>query len=301
MPDVQSLIDQLWDFTNASASEVRFLEAIRSTHDPAHALELQTQVARARGLCEAYTDGHCTLDAAESALAELGDDARFAPARVRCLLERGRLFNSSNQRAKAVPLFEQAFNSARRINNDHLAIDAAHMIAIVHDLDGRAAEAMEWNGRALRMAEQSSQPRARQWRGSLHNNIGWTLHARGDFATALTHFEDALRCRREQGEMRDTRIAIWCVARCLRSLGRCREALLMQQSLADEIHQAGAKEDGFILEELGECFLALDRRQEAAAHFLRALEVLSQDEPFAQREAARLARLSSLARRHTGC
>ena len=49
--------------------------------------------------------------------------------------------------------FEAAHAKAIAAKLDHLTVDAAHMIAIVKGAQGLAQEALEWNHRALRLAE----------------------------------------------------------------------------------------------------------------------------------------------------
>jgi tetratricopeptide (TPR) repeat protein len=164
------------------------------------------------------------------------------------------------------------------------------MLAIVstgHD------EQMGWNLRALELAESSPAPRARRWRGSLYNNIGWTQHDAGRYDEALETFYKALRFREEQGTASDIRVARWCVARTLRSLARYDEALAIQRDLLHEMEQSG-EPDGYEHEELGELLLALDREDEARGHFARAHALLSQDPWPAANEGARLQRLKDL-------
>jgi len=292
--DLQSLIDSFWDFSNPSLSESRFREAADRVPESNTRLELLTQIARAQGLQRRIEEAHATLDAVERNLLPHEAEPSFDDARTRLHLERGRIFNSVNRRDKALPLFDRAFMVARDSGNDHLAIDAAHMIAIVHGASNRATEAMTWNRRALDLADSSTQPRARQWCASLHNNIGWTLHDAGDAAAALPHFQRALDCWIELGKAGDIRIARWCIARCLRSLGRINEALGIQRELLNEATAAGSS-DGFIHEELAECLLALGRAEEARPHFAHAHGLLSSDENLAESQPARLQRLAQLA------
>lgn len=295
MTDTQQLIDQLWDFDDPAASESRFRQAADHAPNQAVRLELLTQVARSQGLQRRFDDAHRTLDEVGAAIASTTPPSHGTAIEARSLLERGRVLNSSGARDQALGLFEQAFDAARRIGDDHLAADAAHMIAIVHDAQRRPEDALEWNTRALRIAESSSQARARQWRGSLHNNIGWTLHDRGDFAAALAHFERALACRVEAGDPREIRIARWCIARCLRSLGRIEQALKIQRQLLGDLESRGKTADGYVHEELGECLLALGLQAEATPHFHLAHQALSQDADLMQREPARIERLRRLA------
>jgi tetratricopeptide (TPR) repeat protein len=282
-------IQSLWDYNDPAASESRLREALsaaRAVGEHRYAIELMTQVARAQGLQRRFDDALATLAAAEAESVAADDPA---PACVRMLLERGRILNSSGQSAAAGPLFVQAWELATNAGIDGLAVDAAHMIAIV---DG--PNALTWNEKSLALAKSSADPDARRWMGSLHNNIGWTYHGQGSYATAMEHFEAALIHRVEQGKLEEIRVAQWCIARCRRSLGQLDEALKIQRELERTL-PAPEKPDGYVLEEIAECLHALGRPDEAQPYFRRAHEILSPDAWLAEAEPKRIARLERLA------
>jgi Flp pilus assembly protein TadD len=106
---------------------------------------------------------------------------------------------------------------------------------------------------------------------------------------ALAFFEDAIAFRKEQGEADEIRVAEWCFARTLRSLGRHEEALAIQQRLESE-----GTEDGFVAEELGELLTLLGRKAEARPKFARAHELLSKDPGLQRDEPERVDRLRRL-------
>lgn len=279
--------DRLWNYDEPRETEQALrtlLPQARDSRNTAYLTELLTQIARAQGLQHAFAAAHQTLDEAEALL-----PSNLPRPRVRYLLERGRVFNSSGHKAQARDLILHAWQLAGEQGLDFYAVDAAHMLAIVEP----PRRQLEWNLRALDLAERSADARARNWRGSLHNNIGWTHHDQGRYEEALSHFRLALACRQEQGQAREVRIANWCVARALRSLGRVEEALELQRDLLVQCQAAGDA-DGFISEELGECLLALGQGDEARGHFARAYAVLSQDPWLAAGDAARLQRLKEL-------
>jgi tetratricopeptide (TPR) repeat protein len=279
--------DNLWNYDDPAATERQFrqlLPSAESKGDKSYLAQLLTQIARAQGLQHRFDDAHQTLDLAA---ALLSDDLQTA--RVRYLLEQGRVFNSSGKPDQARPLFQQAWELAQTLHEDFYAVDAAHMMAIVEPSESQ----MEWNLKALALAESSPQSRAHKWLGSLYNNIGWTYHDAGQYDEALSVFEKALRYREEQGEPTTIRIAKWCIARTIRSLGRTQEALDQQRALLAE-HQATGTKDGYVNEEIGECLLALGRADESRPYFAQAYAVLSQYAWLAENEAARLARLKSL-------
>lgn len=119
------------------------------------------------------------------------------------------------------------------------------MVAIV----APASEQDELNRRALLMASSATDQRARQWRASLLNNMGWTAFERGDYSDALSLFDDALAARLELGKVADIQVARWSIARTLRAMGRTDEALAIQQALAEEHHSAGTA-DPYVDEEI---------------------------------------------------
>ena len=281
-----SRFDELWDFGDPAATEARFRELLpRAKSDRALALQIRTQIARTLGLQKKWSEAHAMLDDVEAELPSAPDVVR-----VRWLLERGRVLNSSGERERAGPLFREAWRLARAAGEDGFAVDAAHMVAIVEE-----REAIEWNERALALARGSPDPRARKWRGSLLNNLGWARHDRGDHEAALALFEEALAAREEQADRRAIRVARWCVARAKRSLGRTAEALAEQEELLRELDADGAR-DGFVNEEIAECLHALGREEDARPFFASAWEELSRDPWLLDTEPGRLARLKELGR-----
>lgn len=284
--DLASELDGQWDFGDVAESERRFRTLLeRVAGDPEAEAVVSTQIARALGLQRRFDEAHAILDEVERLPA-----ARGARAFVRLSLERGRLFNSARDPDRARPCFAAAWERAQSAGEVALAVDAAHMLGNVEpDAEIQAT----WNERALALAEAGDDPLARRWRGPLLNNLGWARHAAGRFDEALIVFERALAAHEERGDPGRIRIARWCVARCLRSLGRTEEALAAQRALEADCAAAGVP-DGFVFEELGECLLALGRPDEARPWFRRAHEELAQDLGLAEAEPGRLARLREL-------
>ena len=283
LPDILGL----WDYNDPAGTESKLLAVLAkavASDDWGYHAELLTQIARAQGLQRQFDEAHATLDRADAMI-----DSDMRRAKVRLLVERGRVFNSSGSADKAKPLFVEAWELASGEGIDGLAVDAAHMVAVIESGD----EAITWSHKALDLANSSSDPDAQRWTGSLCNNIGWSHHSNGEYDKALIYFEQALQHRRAQGKADDIRIARWCIARCLRSLDRVEEALAVQRELEQQIAEI-ENPDGYVYEELAECLYALGRTDEARAHFLRAHELLSKNAWFVEGEATRLARLAML-------
>lgn len=278
-------IETFWEYADPAASEARFRAALPSATGDEQ-LELLTQIARTYSLRGQFAEAHATLDRLQPQLAQAGPRPR-----IREGLERGRTFNSSGEKDLARAEFLRAWQVALAANESGLAVDAAHMLAIVN---AGQAEALSWYQRGLTLARASTDPKAQGLIAALLNNAAWDLHDSGRPAEALPMFEQALAAWTARQRPRQIQIARWSVARCLRSLGRYAEALAQQQALEAE-HRAAGDSDGYVLEEIAENLTALGRAVEAQPYFRRAAEALSQDEWFVKHEPARLARLQRLA------
>lgn len=279
--------DTLWDYDHPAQTEAAFRALLPQAHasgNRAYTLELLTQLARTQGLQRDFAAAHETLDQAQALLT-----AELSRASVRYLLERGRVLNSSGHPEEARPLFELAWEQGLACHEDFHTIDAAHMVAIVAPPE----EQLEWTCKGLALVERTTDARARTWGGSLYNNIGWAYHAQAQYHHALEAFQRALAWRHIQGDPREIRIAEWCIARTLRSLGQVEEALRMQQALQEAWRSLGGSA-GYVEEELGECLLTLERPAEARPYFAQAYVKLSHDPWLVATEPARLERLKGL-------
>jgi tetratricopeptide (TPR) repeat protein len=285
-------IDKLWDFNNPAETEQKFRELVpkaESSGDANYVLELQTQIARTQGLQRKFDDAHKTLDAVRAALDMLRDTS--VRASLRYELERGRILNSSDRKSESIPHFERALELGTQMKDDVLAIDAAHMLGIATTGD----VALEWNERAVRMAEASSNPRAKGWLGALYNNIGWTYHDMGKYEVALNYFERDLKWYEERKLENQSRIARWSIAKMHRLLGDPKRAFDEQKGILAEIEAKDVDPDGYVFEELGECSLALDRDEAEWKGYLRkAYDLLSKDEWSVANELKKHERLKEL-------
>lgn len=275
--------DAQWDYDHPDSTEARFraiLPDARRAGDADYLAQLLTQIARAEGLQMKFDEAGRTLGEAEAILTE-----REPVGRVRLLLERGRVLNSSKRPEESKPYFVKAWDLARSVRADGFAVDAAHMLGIVEPGDS----SVTWNRTAIEYAEKSADPKARRWLGSLYNNLGWTYHEKGELETALDLFQKALTERVAEGKPGRIHHARWCVARALRSLGRFQEALTAQEAMRAE-GESGHDPDGYVEEEIGECLMALGREKDATSHFAAAYRLLESD-PWLQRdESERLER-----------
>jgi tetratricopeptide (TPR) repeat protein len=251
----------LWDFDDLAATEDRLRAQLeRETSDSGRA-EVLTQLARVEGLRGRFDECDTLLDAA----AELGG------AEARVLLERGRRERSSGRPGAGLAQFEQAFERARASGDAVIAVDAAHMLAIVGD--GEA-----WTARGIEIASSSSDPGVRYWLGPLYNNLGWSRYEADDAAGALQAFELALAAReRDDRRPHEVEIARYAVGKTLRALGRADEAAATLEQSVAWADEAGV-DAPYFHEELAEDYAALGRAAEAQEQARRALALIADDD-----------------------
>ncbi|HEX4055701.1 MAG TPA: hypothetical protein VHX86_15665 [Tepidisphaeraceae bacterium] len=283
LPDLKSL----WDFRDPAGTERKFREILpRAPSDPAYHAELLTQIARTHSLRNQFAEAHALLDTAESLLTP---DAHRA--RVQCLLERGRTYNSAENPKAALPLFESAYHLAAEQRLEFLAVDAAHMIAIAHpDPD----EQLRWNLRTIEAVESSADEALKSWLGPLYNNAGWTCHDRGDYERSLEFLEKARFHHDQHGDAKAKFVARWSIAKLLRLNRRWDEAMEIQKALESDMTKRNDL-DGFVFEELAELSLEHNDPQTARDYFHKAYVLLEKVDWLAQGEPGRLNRMKNLA------
>jgi tetratricopeptide (TPR) repeat protein len=197
----QKTLDQLWNFDDPAGSEARFRAAAADeSYDADERAELTTQLGRAIGLQGRYEEADALLDSVDA------DEPTVA---VRVLLERGRVLNSSGHPEMAVPLFEQAAELADHLDEEFLAVDALHMLAIAD-----SAHAETWTRSALEYASTVHDERTKRWIVSLHNNLGWTLHDAGRCTEAMVEFQLAEQWADRIGTPRQQELAREAIKAC---------------------------------------------------------------------------------------
>jgi len=255
--------DDLWNYNKPKVTEKIFKELLENKDMNLHyILELKTQLARTQSLQRNFEEAHSILDSVMD-----GIYPDMIIVRIRYLLE-------------------------KEHGEDFYAIDAAHMLAIVKDYP----ESIIWNEKAKKTAEKSNDDKARNWLGSLYNNIGWSYHDAGDYIEALKNFEKALQFRELANDLEKIFIAKWCIGRCLRSIGKIDEALQIQESIISEKEKRKIEPNGYVYEELAEINLLLNRKKESQIYFANAYQYLSKNTRMLTNEKARLDRILILSK-----
>jgi N-acetylglutamate synthase-like GNAT family acetyltransferase len=283
----KEVLSSLFDFGDLSGTTERFGQLAAAQVGSQFGAIAATQQARAMGLSGDWQAARKLLESIDSA------DELVAGW---IAIELGRIANSTNADGSGRVEFEYAFSAGKAIPDDGLAVDAAHMLAII----GSPAEQVLWSETGLELAEASVDPRARALVGALLNNLGCCLGEQNRWEVALAVHQRAVEWRSERAQqapfegartkeaLKSLAVARWQEARALRAVGRVEQALTIQLSLDVEA-------DPYIAEERAECLDALGRTEEARQYFAMAAEGFGADDWFVQHEAARLARLKRLA------
>ena len=261
-------------------------------------MQILSQIALAQAVQKQFDAAHASLDQAEMYLTT-GSHL----AKVRILTERGRIFWQSGNIEAAQPLLEQAYNLSAQHAFDYHTANAAHLVAIIVT---NTDDKIRWNTIAIDLAQQSESMRAREWLGSLYNNLGQAYLAANQYEDALITLKKAEEYRIQEGYAPNIRVAKWAVARALRLLNSSDEALslllplmeeydlMVQQSTLDMPFEILPSVRGLVYEELAEIYAA-KRDGVTAKNFARlAYEDLSKDDWFKKLEFGRLARLKQL-------
>ncbi len=283
-----SRFDELWDFGDPARTEARFRAVLRDPRvDPALGFEIETQIARTLGLRREFDAARTLLDTLVARIA--GDWGR---PRARWLLERGRTYASAihaDDRPTAMQLYRGAWRLALAHGEERLAIDAAHMLAIVAPT---MQEQEHWMREGLAVARSARDPKARRWQGTLWHNLGMSYHDAQRHRDAVDAFRQAVAARTVAGDAQALFVERWCLAWALRYTGAHEEALSILDTL-DAQARAQATPDGYVYEEMAENLWALGREGEARVRFAQALPLLEHESDVVN-DPARMTRLRSL-------
>jgi tetratricopeptide (TPR) repeat protein len=277
--------DSLWDYDHPGPTEKKFRELLPAAVDSldiSYLSELLTQIARTEAMQRKFPDAEKTLDRVEKALPKA--EQRVS---VRYLLERGRVLSMSGKAREAQPRLQEALNLSLVFKMDLYAVDAAHLMAIAEP-----EKALEWNLKALEIAENSRDEKASRWKVILYNSIGWNYFDKKSYQESLFMFQKALEFYEQLGDPAKIRTAKWCVAKVLRAIDHTEEALDIQRALFEE-YQSDGKRNGYVYEEIAECLLVLGQEHEAQDWFAAAYAELSKD-PRVARDQKRVNRLKDL-------
>lgn len=277
--------DKLWNFGDPASTGQKFREilpAAEHSGDTDYLAQLLTQIARTESLQSHFAESDSILDKAEKLL-----KPDLAVARARYLLERGRIRNSDNRPAEAMPYFAEAYDVAKSAGAMRYAIDALHMLGIAA---ATPKEQVDWNLMAIAAVEAHRDQQG--WLWALYNNIGESYAKIPNYAKAREYFAKLADYQKErQGEA--DMYTVKDIAKMDRLLGRPEASRNAMQPILDTL-LAKSADDGSIRAELADALEALGQHDEARPHFAKAYELLSGEEWFKQNESQNLERYARL-------
>jgi tetratricopeptide (TPR) repeat protein len=290
---LQSDFDFLWNPLNLPASEAalraRFLATSgQPDSDRSSNIEILSLIARAESAQNRLAEAKVTLQQAQKLLSQEETPHRVS-AKIRWLLESGRISILEKTPSQARIAFAEAFTLASNSGEDYLAVEVAQMIATVEPQKTQ----QEWIMRAIGIAEISPQLEAKRWLGSLYTSLGWKLYDLRQYEKSLETFQKSLSHLKIHGSDREIFLAKWSAGKVLRTMNRTEEALAIQKGLLSELGIGGAK-DGRLFEELAECLHTLKRESEAEIYFDLAYRELSNDEWVTDNQPVKLKRMKDL-------
>lgn len=241
-------------------------------------LQILSQIALAQAMQQRFEDAHETLDIAESHLED-----KYELAKIRLILERGRVYHQSGNEVKALPLFIKSYELSRAIQEyDYHTVNAAHMVAI---LSTNFQEKIDWNFKSISIAKNSSDMRCQAWLGPLYNNLAQSYLDADNPESALSAFEMCKSIAQERNEGIIERGAIWGIGKSLRLLNKLDKALDIQLDLLtqyDQIVKEGSLpidiirvSRGVVYEELAEIYSLKKLNNEAKKYAKLAYDDLS--------------------------
>ncbi|OFZ19410.1 MAG: hypothetical protein A2X94_13800 [Bdellovibrionales bacterium GWB1_55_8] len=242
------------------------------------------QLARVQGALGKFSEARGTLQKLDELAREESQTAK-----ILALIETGRLFVLEKTPSQARPLFMEAWNLAGQSGDVSCAIDAAQMLAAIEPQKLQK----DWTLKALRLAENSPEPIAKNWLGEIYTTLGWSEFNARQFESALEWFKKALARIQPESSPRRAIIAQWAVGKTLRALNRFDEAFEIQSHLVEELSRLSLK-NGYVYEELAECLQSLKKTAEAQPYFDIAYHELAKDEWLSDNNPARLKRLKDL-------
>ena len=260
-------------------------------------VQILSQIALAQAMQQKFAEAHQTLNNAEKLL-----QPEYTLAKIRVVLERGRVYHQSGDEKKALSFFIESYELACMHQDfDFHTINAAHMVAIVIPM---VNEKIKWNKKALMCAEKSKDKRCQAWLGVLYNNLAQNYIEAAQYADALQAYEKCKLYAEERGDEIVMRGASWGKARALRSLNNLDEALKIQLDLLKqydhlvkgnmlplELIHAGR---GLVYEELAEIYFAENKKDQTKTYALLAYNDLSKDRWMQKMYPERIGRMKQL-------
>jgi len=284
--------DALWNYAHPDSSEVAFKEILPLlTHTDEFAIDVQyepellTQIARAQGMQGKYDEAFHTLQQADSLLSE-----RTPKAKMRYLLEKGRLLNSSGKTELSIPVLEEAYHFGAEKHFDLYQLDAALLLSSIT----LSQQKTDWVRKAVQLARTSTDPRCQNQLGSIYKSTAWSYFYLKDYYHAQEMFHKALDWHETNSDSTETLVDRWAIGHCLRALFKFDEALHIQLTLEQDLNNLNLPLNGYVYEEIAELYFAKGNIPQARSYFKKAYDLLSHDEDLTKNTPMRLERIKQL-------
>lgn len=243
-------------------------------------LQILSQIALAQAMQQKFDIAHQTLDEAERLL-----EPHYQLAKIRLLLERGRVCHQSDKLDQALSFFIQSYDLSKLSPEfDFHTVNASHMVAIVKK---HTEDKIEWNKRAINLAEQTKDERCYAWLGPIYNNLAQNYIEAEKYLEALQSFEKCKAHAEERGDQIVIRGALWGMGRALRGLNKLDQALDIQNDVLKEYEKISEQGllpmeliyvgRGLVYEELAEIYFAKRSGEQSQKYARLAYEDLSKD------------------------
>jgi tetratricopeptide (TPR) repeat protein len=243
-------------------------------------LQILSQIALAQAMQQKFDIAHQTLDEAERLL-----EPQYQLAKIRLLLERGRVYHQSDRLDQSLSFFIQSYDLSKLSPEfDFHTVNAAHMVAIV---EKHAEGKIEWNKRAINLAEQAKDERCHAWLGPIYNNLAQNYIEAEKYQEALQAFDKCKAHAEERGDQIVIRGALWGMGRALRGLNKLDQALDIQNDLLKEYEKISDQRllpmeliyvgRGLVYEELAEIYFAKRFGEQSQKYAHLAYADLSKD------------------------
>jgi len=283
-PDLLNQADSLFKANNYEQAKAIYektaIMAI-SESDTSVLAEAYSQVARCYILANDLEQGRAWVAKAEKIVVphQPGGWSRFlgVKGRLEWQEEAASTGEFSPLAKQAADTFKEMYEYCLEHKLYNRAIDAAHMVAIVSDMDDRIA----WGLKGIKAAEEGN---ITEWLGPLWNNHGWNLDEMGKYDQSLQALLKAREYHYQSQDEMSRLIADWSVGHAYRMVDQLDTALSW---ITDVYNRAASRYEndpsgenaewaGFAYKELGEIALAQNQPKEALEYLMAARKVLEE-------------------------
>lgn len=260
--------DRLFNSRQYDESRPIYQKALKAAEDAKNKsdqAEALAMIARTYLVLDDKETGYIWLEKAKKA-ADFDEPMGWS----RFLGVNGRFLWKEEKNDEALRMFQNMFEYCSENGLVDRAIDAAHMIAIVGDVDTQ----IKWGIKGVKAAEEAGETR---WLGPLWNNLGATYEENGRDYEALEAYLKARKYHYMHGTKLNKAIADWAIGHMYVKLGDFGNAIEWLKPLLPTFEELKDNEFiGLTCRELGEIELSKKDYQQSLELFTRAEQLLKE-------------------------